>query len=293
MMTLVLSLSLSLVSPLQTLRGASRADLAEEAAPASRGVRQVTLEIDHTRLLEQESAESVQDTVAYVRGDGVAALKDRHGVEAIEGAEAPAIIVSLSWVRHDDSVYGVSVKTRRPGQEARVVETFECECIDSGLSKAVLERLPAALGQLAEVTAEPAGVGEPEVEAEVEVDVEVREPDAGVEEDVEPWRARPLGAMGKAGIGLLSAGAAGMVAGGVVFIQHQRLGDNEKGGRYRNQVDFEPAGVTAMAIGGAALVTGAALLIVDRGLGRRASQEARAQARLWPTATGLLLTGRF
>lgn len=289
MMILALLLSTSLSSP---VAAGSMLGAGGPVAAAPSGAREVVLRIEHERLLEQESAESVQDTTEYLRQDGAQALKEQHGVDVVERTGAPEIIVTLHWVRHDDSVYGVSVKTRRPGEAPREVDAFECECIDSGLSRAVLARLPRALEQLEEGReAEPAksegSVAEPPAP-----EVEVGEPDPDGGEDVEPRRGRPLGAMGKVGIGLLAAGGLGLISGGVVFAQHQRLDANEAGGRYRSQVDFEPAGVTAMVVGGAAMVTGAVLLIVDRGRGRR-MKDGRASAQLWPSTSGLLLTGRF
>src|SRR5690606_15280770 len=97
------------------------------------------------------------------------------------------------------------------------------------------------------------------------------EPD-GVQDDPTTGPARrPLGRMGKAGAGLLGAGAATLVTGGVVFSRGKRfeppLGRTlDRGGR-----DFGRPGVVLMVSGGAAMVAGAVLLIVDRTRARRTS----------------------
>lgn len=282
MMMLALSLSSSLVLPLQALQGVSAAALVEELATAPRGSREVTLRIEHERLLEQESEASVQDTVAYLRQDGVEALRERHGVAVVDGAEGPAIIVTLHWVRHDDSVYGVSVKTRRPGEQAREVEAFECECIDSGLTKAVLERLPEALAQLEEV-AEPVGM---EVQPSRP---EVGEPsESGQPLGDEATPRRPLGPLGRAGIGVGVVGVGTLVGGGILYALGQRFGAPT--GRSWDQPgrDLEPPGIALMVTGGAALVAGVAMLAIDRARARR-----HVSALLLPSPRGLVLTARF
>jgi hypothetical protein len=287
MMMLALSLSLSVVSPLWD---ASHVASVEGATPAPRADREVALHIDYQQLLEQEGEASVQDTVSYIRQDGLQALREQHGVEVIDGPKIPAIIVTLSWVRHDESVYGVSIETRRPGEEARTVETFECECIDSGLTKAVLERLPAALAQLDEpLPREP----EPEPDP-VETSSEPSEPTipATERDSTHGTKPRPLGKLGKAGIGLLVTGAAGVVSGGVVFAQRQRLDNPSDPGLEAQGRDFQPPGIAVMVTGGVLAATGVALLVVDRVRARR-GRTSSAHAWVLPVGTSVALTAKF
>jgi hypothetical protein len=94
--------------------------------------------------------------------------------------------------------------------------------------------------------------------------------------------------MGKAGIGLLSGGAAAVVTGGIAFAAGERFDPAVGHMRDRDGRDYGPAGVTLMVSGGAALLTGAVLLAVDRTRARK-----RASALLLPSPGGLVITGRF
>jgi hypothetical protein len=274
--------------------GSTSASATSSAVPS---VERVVLEVDHTALLERQVADAAEDSAFFVRQDATRALTERHGVRVVERSgdpDAPAIVVKLAWKDYDGSVYRIEIATRRPGEQAAIAEVIEARCIDStALTKAVLGGLPAALQQLEaprEGKAVPVGTGagdgsggEP---AGTTIDPPVVEPEANE-------RAPVLGPKGKAGVGLLAAGVAGLVAGGIVLAQGVRLDENENGGRYRPQVDFVPAGTTTMVVGGAAAVTGLVLLIVDRAGRQRAGSAATSKARVWPTSRGLLLTGRF
>jgi hypothetical protein len=283
-MMLALLIPLTLASPTVSAAGVS---LGAFAAPTETADRNVALRIDYQRLIEQESEASVQDTVSYIRQDTTAALREKHGVEVVDDARSPAIVVVLSWVRHDDSVYGVTIQTRRPGEEARKLETFECECIDSGLTQAVLERLPAALAKLEEEAVAEPGPGAGPGSGPAGVGEEPVETDPSGEEAIDRPR-RPLGAMGKAGIGLLAGGVAGVVAGGIVFAQGRKP-DQAPGSSWdATGRNFEPPGIALMVSGGVALATGVALIVVDR---RKAHRNA--SARIMPAPGGLVLTGRF
>jgi hypothetical protein len=104
----------------------------------------VSLRIDDSALLSHERATVVEHTTLFVREDATKAL----GQSPDDDPQAAAILVSLSWV----SLRGLDLRRGRPhaapGEAPRLVERFECECINSGLAKAIVERLPTALEQL-------------------------------------------------------------------------------------------------------------------------------------------------
>lgn len=267
---LVLSLSIGLASPL--------VDPPPVSVMVPKGPREVSLRIDHAALLERESATVVERTASFVHEDATRALADDHGVTLVETAGAAAVVVTLSWMSYEDSIYGVTIETQRPGEPPRVLERFECECINSGLAKAVVERLPAALEQLEPPPTQPP---DPAVEGPATDPV-----------DAPPERA-PLGAKGKAGIGLLAAGVAGVITGGIVLAQRRRYTEDDPEREVWSGHDFEPPGVAVMAAGAAVVVTGVVLLVVDRVQARSERRARTGIASLTPSRRGLALTFRF
>lgn len=278
LMLLVLSLGGSPSEPSVSPRAAHETPVA---------VERVGLEVDHGPLLEQQKAEAAEKSGFFVRGDATQALRDRHHVEVADDA-GPVIMVKLAWKDYENSVYLIEVATRRPGEAPRVVESFEATCINnSALTEAVLAKLPAALDQLAQPpeNATPDPVVE-DPAAEPAGPVVVEDPNADRTERV------PLGPMGKAGAGLLASGAVGVITGGIVFAQQQRY-DEDLEREAQQGRDFRPPGIGLMVAGGAVAVTGAVLLIIDRGQARRARRPAKPRVSLMPTTRGLVITGRF
>jgi len=243
--------------------------------------RQVALRIESKALLEHQVADAADETAYFVRTDGTKALLEKHDVRVVDTAAVPAIVVHLSWVRYADSVYGVKIETVQPGKPPKLVETFECECGDSELTAAVIARLSAALEQLDEPEA---------VVTDPVVEPEGKEPGTGqTRQPKDDSPRKPLGTLGKTGIGVGVVGASALIAGGIVYSRGVRFdpltGEREtQGGR-----DFGPPGIAMLVTGGAALVTGAVLLIVDRTKPRKQ----KAVAVLLPSPRGFVLTGRF
>jgi hypothetical protein len=252
-----------------------------ETAPAT-SERQVVFRVESKALLEHQAADVAEDTTYFVRTDGTKALTETHGVRVVDDPSAPVIIVSLSWVSYAKSIYGVRVEAARSGKPPKLVESFECTCGDSDLTAAVIARLPAALEQLEARRPAPA---EPVVEREPEPAEPVTTPSHGSTDEM---GRKPLGRLGRAGIGVAGVGAAALVSGGVVYAQGRRpeqpLGQFEE----RDGKNFKPPGIALMVTGGAALVTGVVLLVVDRSKARRSSS-----ALVLPSPGGLVLTGRF
>jgi len=286
--TTTLIWSLGLASPIAGHQPfISTAFSASAPSPAAdESKHDVSLRIDYSALLEHENKTAVEHTVHFVRDDGIKALGEHQNVTIVDDPQAPAILVSLSWVNYEDSIYGVSVETRRPGEAPRLLERFECECINSGLSKAVVERIPAALDQLAE----PKGTTSPDPNA----DDEGKDPQGDPTTDPiidQPERV-PLGPKGKVGIGLLAAGAVGVITGGIVLAQQSRFDEQPEQEIWQGR-DFGPPGVGVMVAGGAVAITGAVLLIIDRAQARRARKATQPRTRLVPTTRGLAIAGRF
>ncbi|MBA3549352.1 MAG: hypothetical protein H0T76_23000 [Nannocystis sp.] len=96
----------------------------------------------------------------------------------------------------------------------------------------------------------------------------------------------PLRTSGKVGVGLLAGGALVFGTGlGLALTQPHPDKDDPL-----REVDLRPPGYAVLAIGAAALVTGAVLLILDR---RKPRRVAHAAPLIHPGAAGLQLVGRF
>jgi hypothetical protein len=97
----------------------------------------------------------------------------------------------------------------------------------------------------------------------------------------------PLSTMGKAGVGLLAGGTVAAAAGlGLSLAKEPTDPDDPTA-----QINIHPAGYAVLAIGAAALVTGAVLLGLDRRQASRRSVQVAPTAA--PGTAGLVLFGRF
>lgn len=260
-------------------------------SPSTAAVDEVRLEVDHRALLAQQMADAAEDSAFFIREDGGKFLRERHGVEVVEDANAPMIIVKLAWKDYESSVYFIEISTRRPNEAPQVVESFEATCINNtALTKVVLAKLPAALEQLA--TPKEA---DPLAQVVDDRTSEPREEPAKIAENpvTDDGKRAPLEPKGKTGIGLLAAGAVGVLTGGIVLAQQRRFDDQGTASLDWQGRDFRPPGLGVMIAGGAVAVTGAALLIVDRVQARHAGNKSRRAAWLLPSPTGLSITGRF
>lgn len=265
--------------------------VAQEPPPTDAAPPQVALQIDFAGLLEHQDAAAAEETATFLRQDTTVALRQTHGVEVVDDAQAPAVVVELGWVDYAQSNYQIVVRARRPDEVAQVVERYECECIDSGVIESVLQRLPEALQQLEEQPPAPAETAEAETVA-----VEP-EPPAAVDEDPpaeEPSKARPIGAVGITGA-VVAAGGLGALGFGISRLSRGEERRPAPMNEERQQLqDFRPQGRVWVGIGVGAAVVGTAVLVVDLTVLRR-----RRQARvaltptLGPSTAGLQLHGRF
>ncbi len=289
-MTLLLIMTLALVGPPPTtlaIDGSPATGVdggARGAAPSA-----VRIELDYDQLLGPEPAYVAERTAFYIRDGATKRLRDEHEVSVVEEASAPRILVTLRWANHEDSIYGVTMKTQREGEAPRELEQFECECVDSSLTDAVLTRMPAALRQLAEeapvAASEAAAPGEPV--------------DGGTEPGPEgpPGRspkAAVIGPVGVVGV-VVAAGGLGMVGLGAARLakgQTEQLSADEQ---RVTQRDHRPSGRAWLGAGLGTAAVGITMLAIDLTVLRK---KRRARALTWapwmgPRDAGLSVQGRF
>jgi len=134
-------------------------------------------------------------------------------------------------------------------------------CDEAALLEAIGIAVDKCLPPLAATVAEPAAASkEPPPPAVVVTPAQPSQSD----------ERRRAGPMGKAGIGLMVAGAATAVV-GVIFVVQGRSFDTRPGALEQEGVDFRPPGFALLAGGAATLITGGVLYGVDRSRQKKAS----------------------
>ncbi|MCX4240147.1 hypothetical protein [Paraliomyxa miuraensis] len=256
-----------------------------ESTASSTAVDAVRFEVDHSALLDQQMAEAAEASARFVREDAVKALGEQHGVAAVDDRDAPAVVVRLSWKDYENSVYRIEILAQRPGESLGTVEAFEANCInDTALAEAVVGKLGAALAVLEEPEPQ-AEVGEQEPKPGPGTD---HGHETAPPETPDDRPRKPLGVLGRAGIGVAVVGVGTLVSGGILFAVGERFDPSTRRVPDLDGRNFAPPGVALMVTGGAALAAGAILLLVDR---TQAKQ--RTAALLLPSPGGLSITGRF
>ncbi len=247
----------------------------------------VALDVEHQQLLEHQAADAAEDSAFFVREDVEKALREHHGLEVVDGPDAPTIIVRLAWVSYEESIYRVEIVARKPGGESEVVTTIERNFIhDTALSEGVAANLSAVLAELAKGEPDDAGSSSSDGSG----DQRPEGPAVGPEHDNGLLPRRPLGPLGKTGIGLLATGVVAMGVGAGLLAQGRQ--PDEMAGEPLTSTgrDFRPPGGALLGAGGAIAITGAVLLIVDRA---RAKRRATSALRVLPTQHGIAIAGRF
>lgn len=116
-------------------------------------------------------------------------------------------------------------------------------------------------------------------EAEAEGPTQLVEPEPqppGPPVDQSPARRSPMGALGWGGVGALTIGVAGMATGGAFLGIKETRPDDDKS-KLR---DFQPSGYALLGVGGALVITGVALIVVDRVRAKRQSDLGGRDAKL-------------
>lgn len=140
------------------------------------------------------------------------------------------------------------------------VTEADCEgCDEAALMEAVGAAVDKCLPPLAAAQASDEDV----VEEPPPPTVELKTTDDESSQAYSPDDRRRAGPMGKAGIGLMVAGAATAVV-GVIFVVQGRSFDTRPGALEQEGVDFRPPGFGLVGVGAATLITGGILYGVDR-----------------------------
>jgi hypothetical protein len=242
------------------------------AAPAAKSDSVVVVDVDASL----ERADQLRERITT---DAEKVLREHDVATTIDPAAPRTLTIGVGGERYD---YQVELVVERAGKVDEPVK-FRCECnydeLFAKVSEGVLERVPA-LQQTSESTPPSTPpTHEPPVDP----------PDAPLDA-TEP---APLGGLGKGGIAALVVGAAGLAT-GIAFVvvgKQTDEGDESVPEGEASGTDFRPAGYAMLAVGGAALITGAVLLGVDRA---RARKRATALAPWFgPRSAGLTFTTRF
>lgn len=108
-------------------------------------------------------------------------------------------------------------------------------------------------------------------------------------QDTEPTK-NGLSPMGWGGVAALGLGVASVATGGAFLGIGERRPDDDK-----SQIrDFRPSGYGLLGVGGALVITGVALIVVDRVRAkRRSGQSAAVAPLLGPRSAGFSVSGRF
>lgn len=248
-------------------------------------IREVAVEVDVAPLREKESSDLAE---LFVTEDVAAALQERHGLRVVSATDVPVVFVRLSWSIYMESIYRVEIGFRRPGEETTIIQDFERHFPHEEKLAAVIADSIGPVVEKLKSGPEPAAEEPKDTPAEHVDEPTPPEPKTDPASPEEPTNERrPLGPAGKAGIGLMAAGVAGAVGGGVLFAQGTKVDTSEQVPYVNSGTDYRPAGLAVLVTGGAVLLTGAALLIVDRVRARPKRSGQRPRASLAPAGLAI------
>lgn len=224
-------------------------------------------------------------------------LRDRHAVPLTGGAgpaSGATLTVTVSWARQMASDWKIELAVD-DGSGPQKLDPFLCEgCgTEEEVADRIFEELPAAVALL---RGEPAS-GDPSMQPPVPAaaeDAPTAAPSASEPPPRDRRARRPLGPLGKAGIPLMIVGAGAAIGGGVMIGLGERKDDSSTGVD-RATTNLRPPGIALAAIGGAVLVGGTVMLVIDR---VRAKRDRTAQTpAVVPVVShreaGVALTFRF
>lgn len=241
--------------------------LALTGAPAPERVR---IEADEIGIMKKDKLDSI-------------------AIEATKLAEEAGIAphemsVSLVWENRNDLVYGIRVRIET--SEAKLVDpddlrgpiVHKCpRCNESDLVTASIEAVLEALGRYEEAKAPP-----PAPKQAVAPIVTVPPPrDDATRKD----RAEGLGPLGQIGVASIVVGGAVVIT-GAAFIG---VGTTRPEVDPTQLRDWRPPGYALLGVGAAALVTGVALLVVDR----KRSRKLAISPMMAPRLAGVVAEGKF
>jgi hypothetical protein len=207
----------------------------------------------------------------WIRDDGKKVLA-AHKLDA--ASTDRRLVVEIGGKDTDYSVAIDVVEAGAPVEGGRT--TFECACTYEQLVtktlQSIVDKVPTMRGDAGPSGDRGAGTTEPEPTTN------------GGEK---PSGRKPLGGLGKAGIGVMVAGVATLVTGGALLGVGRRV---ETGVRTEG-TDFKPPGIALAATGGVLLVVGIALLATDRARARK--RTAAVVPAFGPRFAGIAVVGRY
>lgn len=268
------------------LAGSPRASAAPPQPDAKADApKTVRVEVDPEGLRGPQPDYVTDQTAFYIRDDSTKMLVSTQHLTVVPNGDAPEIRVTLSWASYKDSKYEVAIHTTRPGDEPKLLERFECECTDTELSNAVLERVPAALQQLAE---EPPGPQTPNPPDESNPSETTQPPP----DDTTP-KPRALGPVGGLGI-LATIGGVALASVGVVQFTKGESTEPDADEQQTERANYRPAGGAWLGAGIATTVVGVTMLAVDLTVLKKRRQRAVSWTpTVSPRHVGLSVAGRF
>lgn len=270
---LVLSASLS-IAPSSVAAAAAVSPLAVVAPSGGDAGTNLDVKASHTKGFA-EHADLVRDTL------------DTKAREQLANAELdPAWSVHVAIDVRKVGLYGLTIHAENDGVRLESA-VFESQCEQCLMDDLVEKTRVGIDAQLAAIREADAAARAPSDTATPPGDTGTQTPEDVAAPPPDRSPAKPLRAMGKAGIGLLVVGAVGLGVGIGLAVRGEKVDQ----GQELDTVDLGPPGYAILAVGGAALVTGAVLLGVDR---VRAKRRAQAFAPLvGPRMVGFAVAGRF
>lgn len=256
--------------------------LAAEPEVATSEPRHASVEIDTSDIGEEGPVikrRTRERTDVVLRAAGV--------LPARPDAGDPVIFVDVNELTGASPGYECEVWISHLGRVVGERRRVECTlCTESE----IVQRVESTVGELvpllpaeAEAEAEPTDPP-PTEETTPPTETSGSDPTTTTETDGD---RKGLGGMGKAGIGLIAVGVAGAAAGAVMVALPPKVDQDDP----LYEITYRPPGYATLAVGGAALVTGIVLLVVDR---RRARTRTTALVpTLGPSTAGLSWSGRF
>lgn len=216
---------------------------------------------------------------------------EAEGIKRRTGVDDIVVFLKVTPPPSGDEGYMLGIAVTHLGQP--ITETIEadCElCVEDELIELVdakiRELLPKIREHMAQVQADAAAAAAEAQAEEPEPEPEIEPPPPIVEEE-----PKGMGGKGKAGAALLGLGAAGAVAGVIMAVRPPTQISPDNGYELRRT---QPPGYATLAVGGALLVTGAVLLVLDSRERKRSRPKATSVApMLSPSVAGLSWSGRF
>lgn len=286
--TLAITLAASFLAPQGTKAAPTAAAKSADSTESAR----VVLEVDHAPLLKHQIAEVAEDSAFFVREDVTKVFRAVYGVVVVEDPAAPTVIVRLSWVNYDKSVYRIEVALRRPGQDAETITQFERHFMnDTALSQGVADSLADTVAELRKPQDEPQQdqTAEPAPPHERDDPGDIEQASNASDANDSPRRV-PLATLGKVGVGLLAGGVVVVGVGAGVLSQGKKFDEQDGQPLERPGRNYRPPGIAVLVSGGALLVAGAVMLGLDR---RNAAKRKGALVRVLPALNGMTIMGRF